>query len=88
MSKKFEALAAGGKVTMPLQDTFWGADVRRAHGRFRCPFADELHEEELTLDRGPLRRIFFSGGDALLALVWPGRGEVLLGAMPGGLMSS
>jgi len=22
---KFEALAAGGKVTMPLQDTFWGA---------------------------------------------------------------
>jgi PhnB protein len=23
--KKFEALAAGGKVTMPLQDTFWGA---------------------------------------------------------------
>jgi len=23
--KKFDALAAGGKVTMPLQDTFWGA---------------------------------------------------------------
>ncbi|HSQ03352.1 MAG TPA: VOC family protein [Burkholderiales bacterium] len=25
MTKKFEALAVGGKVTMPLQDTFWGA---------------------------------------------------------------
>jgi PhnB protein len=25
MTGKFEALAAGGKVTMPLQDTFWGA---------------------------------------------------------------
>src|SRR4051812_49428293 len=25
MAGKFEALGAGGKVTMPLQDTFWGA---------------------------------------------------------------
>lgn len=25
MNQKFEALAAGGKVTMPLNDTFWGA---------------------------------------------------------------
>jgi PhnB protein len=25
MTKQFEALAAGGKITMPLQDTFWGA---------------------------------------------------------------
>ena len=25
MKKKFDALAAGGQVTMPLQDTFWGA---------------------------------------------------------------
>lgn len=25
MAKRFEALGAGGKVTMPLQDTFWGA---------------------------------------------------------------
>ena len=25
MTKKFDALAAGGKVTMPLNDTFWGA---------------------------------------------------------------
>ena len=25
MAKKFEALAAGGKVNMPLTDTFWGA---------------------------------------------------------------
>jgi PhnB protein len=25
MAKKFDALAAGGTVTMPLADTFWGA---------------------------------------------------------------
>jgi PhnB protein len=25
MARKFDALAAGGKITMPLQDTFWGA---------------------------------------------------------------
>jgi len=25
MNEKFDALAAGGKVTMPLNDTFWGA---------------------------------------------------------------
>jgi PhnB protein len=25
MTKKFDALAAGGNVTMPLNDTFWGA---------------------------------------------------------------
>ncbi len=25
MTRKFEALASGGTVTMPLQDTFWGA---------------------------------------------------------------
>ncbi len=25
MAKKFDALAAGGKVAMPLADTFWGA---------------------------------------------------------------
>jgi PhnB protein len=25
MAKKFDALSAGGKITMPLQDTFWGA---------------------------------------------------------------
>ena len=25
MAQKFDALAAGGKVTMPLADMFWGA---------------------------------------------------------------
>jgi len=25
MTKKFEALSAGGSVVMPLNDTFWGA---------------------------------------------------------------
>ena len=25
MARKFDALAAGGKVTMPLNDIFWGA---------------------------------------------------------------
>lgn len=25
MARRFDALATGGKITMPLQDTFWGA---------------------------------------------------------------
>jgi len=25
MAQKFDGLAAGGKITMPLRDTFWGA---------------------------------------------------------------
>jgi len=25
MARRFEALSTGGKITMPLQDTFWGA---------------------------------------------------------------
>jgi PhnB protein len=25
LRRRFEALAAGGTITMPLQDTFWGA---------------------------------------------------------------
>ena len=42
MKKQFEALAAGGKVTMPLQDTFWGAkfgmltDAFGIHWMFNC----------------------------------------------------
>jgi PhnB protein len=42
MSKKFEALAAGGKVVMPLNDTFWGArfgmltDAYGIHWMFSC----------------------------------------------------
>jgi PhnB protein len=42
MTKKFEALAAGGKVAMPLQDTFWGAkfgmliDAFGIHWMFNC----------------------------------------------------
>ena len=42
MARKFEALSAGGKVTMPLQDTFWGAKfgmLTDAHGvswMFNC----------------------------------------------------
>jgi PhnB protein len=42
MGRKFEALSAGGKVTMPLQDTFWGAKfgmLLDAHGiswMFNC----------------------------------------------------
>lgn len=35
MRQKFEALSAGGEVTMPLQDTFWGATfgmLRDAYG--------------------------------------------------------
>src|SRR5262245_21702426 len=42
MARKFEALAAGGKITMPLQDTFWGAkfgmltDAFGIHWMFNC----------------------------------------------------
>jgi PhnB protein len=42
MTAKFDALGAGGKVTMPLQDTFWGArfgmltDAYGIHWMFNC----------------------------------------------------
>ena len=42
MARKFDALSAGGKITMPLQDTFWGAKFGMlidAHGvswMFNC----------------------------------------------------
>ena len=42
MARKFDALAAGGKIDMPLQDTFWGAKfgmLTDAHGvswMFNC----------------------------------------------------
>ena len=42
MARRFDALAAGGKITMPLQDTFWGAKfgmLTDAHGvswMFNC----------------------------------------------------
>jgi PhnB protein len=42
MNRKFEALSAGGKVTMPLQDTFWGArfgmlvDAHGINWMFNC----------------------------------------------------
>jgi PhnB protein len=42
MAKKFAALGAGGQVTMPLQDTFWGArfgmltDAYGIHWMFNC----------------------------------------------------
>jgi len=35
MARKFEALSTGGKIEMPLQDTFWGAKfgmLTDAHG--------------------------------------------------------
>ncbi len=34
MTRKFEALSAGGKVTMPLGDTFWGATFGMLTDRF------------------------------------------------------
>jgi PhnB protein len=34
MKRAFEALSAGGKVTMPLQDTFWGATFGMLTDRF------------------------------------------------------
>src|SRR5262245_22062068 len=34
MKRRFEALSAGGKVTMPMQDTFWGATFGMLTDRF------------------------------------------------------
>jgi PhnB protein len=34
MTKKFDALSAGGKVGMPLNDTFWGAKFGMLTDRF------------------------------------------------------
>jgi PhnB protein len=34
MRRAFDALSAGGKVTMPLQDTFWGATFGMLTDRF------------------------------------------------------
>jgi PhnB protein len=42
MARRFEALSQGGKVTMPLGDTFWGAtfgmleDAYGVHWMFNC----------------------------------------------------
>ena len=42
MARKFDALSAGGKIDMPMQDTFWGAKfgmLTDAHGiqwMFNC----------------------------------------------------
>ena len=38
MTKKFDALAAGGKVTMPLGDTFWGAQFGVLTDAFGIPW--------------------------------------------------
>ena len=37
-AKKFEALADGGKVTMPFGDTFWGAKFGMLTDRFGIPW--------------------------------------------------
>jgi PhnB protein len=43
MAQKFDGLSAGGKITMPLQDTFWGArfgmlvDAYGISWMFNCP---------------------------------------------------
>ena len=42
MARKFDALSAGGKIDMPMQDTFWGAkfgmltDAYGIHWMFNC----------------------------------------------------
>jgi PhnB protein len=42
LAKSFDALALGGQITMPLQDTFWGArfgmltDAYGIHWMFNC----------------------------------------------------
>ena len=42
MARRFDALSAGGKIDMPMQDTFWGAkfgmltDAHGIHWMFNC----------------------------------------------------
>ena len=42
MARRFDALSAGGRITMPLQDTFWGAkfgmltDLHGIRWMFNC----------------------------------------------------
>jgi PhnB protein len=38
MGRSFEALSTGGKVTMPLQDTFWGAKFGMLVDPFGIPW--------------------------------------------------
>jgi PhnB protein len=34
MARRFDALSAGGKITMPMQDTFWGATFGMCTDRY------------------------------------------------------
>ncbi|MBK8256189.1 MAG: VOC family protein [Polyangiaceae bacterium] len=38
MAKKFEALAVGGKVLMPIHDAFWGAKFGQLVDKFGVPW--------------------------------------------------
>jgi PhnB protein len=38
MARRFDALSAGGKITMPLQDTFWGARFGMLTDKFGIPW--------------------------------------------------
>ncbi len=38
LTKKFDGLAAGGRVTMPLQDAFWGAKFGMLTDAFGIPW--------------------------------------------------
>jgi PhnB protein len=46
MERKFKALAEGGSVTMPLQDTFWGARFGMLKDRFGVQWMFNCQKEQ------------------------------------------
>lgn len=38
IQREFDAISAGGKITMPLQDTFWGAKFGMCVDKFGLPW--------------------------------------------------
>jgi PhnB protein len=52
MQKKFDALAAGGQVTMPLQDTFWGARFGMLKDAFGVQWMFNCQKEQAQGDGG------------------------------------
>jgi PhnB protein len=46
MQKKFEALSNGGKVTMPIQDAFWGAKFGMLKDQFGVQWMFNCQQEQ------------------------------------------
>lgn len=52
MQKKFEALSAGGQVTMPIQDTFWGAKFGMLKDQFGVQWMFNCQQEQRQSGNG------------------------------------